>query len=160
MSDTLQLPPETDRLSLYTALLPQLVALLANEPDDIARMANTCAALRQTFNFFWVGFYRVQNQQLVLGPFQGDIACTRIGYGQGVCGTAWAQRQAILVPDVEQFEGHIACSSLSRSEIVIPLMRNDQVIAVLDVDSHLLNDFDAHDLKYLSQIAQCVAHDA
>lgn len=118
----------------YKALIPQIKALLEGEPDIIANMANTVAALKQQFNWLWVGFYIVRGDELVLGPFQGPIACTRIKKGKGVCGTSWADQKTLIVPDVEQFPGHIACSSLSKSEIVIPIIRNNEVVGVLDVD--------------------------
>lgn len=131
-----------DRLTRYEALLPQLQGLLSHETDLIANLANTAAALRQTFGFFWVGFYLVRGEELVLGPFQGDIACTRIRKGRGVCGTAWAQARTLVVPDVDTFPGHIACSSASRSEIVVPIYDvAGEVIAVLDIDSRELDDF-------------------
>jgi L-methionine (R)-S-oxide reductase len=147
----------------YAELLPQLKALWAGEPDLIANMANTCAALMQVFKFHWVGFYLVKNQELVLGPFQGPVACTRIGFGKGVCGTAWENEKTLLVPNVETFPGHIACSALSQSEIVVPvfgiqnahpesLSAAGQVIAVLDVDSEFLNHFDETDQFWLEKI--------
>lgn len=143
----------TDRTATYQALLPQLEALLADETDWVATLANTTAALREAFGFFWVGFYRTQHSdQLVLAPFQGTVACTRIPFGKGVCGTAALRQQTIIVPDVEQFEGHIACSSLSRSEIVVPLVRKGKTILVLDIDSTALNDFSEIDTRYLQQI--------
>lgn len=139
----------------YKELLPQLEALIGDETDAIANMANTCAALRTAFDFFWVGFYLVKQDQLVLGPFQGPVACTRISKGKGVCGTAWQQQKAILVPDVEAFPGHIACSALSKSEIVIPLFdAEQQVYGVLDVDSDQLNAFDAMDELYLTKMVK------
>lgn len=138
----------------YQELVPQLKALLIGEKDEIANLANFVAALKETFRFFWVGFYLVKENELVLGPFQGPIACTRIKKGKGVCGTSWEQGKAILVPDVDQFPGHIACSSLSKSEIVIPLIKNQKVIGVLDVDSDQLNDFDEVDEKYLTELCQ------
>ena len=138
----------------YQELVPQLKALLIGEKDKIANLANFVAALKETFGFFWVGFYLVKENELVLGPFQGPIACTRIKKGKGVCGTSWEQGKAILVPDVDQFPGHIACSSLSKSEIVVPLIKNQEVIGVLDVDSNQLNDFDAVDEKYLTELCQ------
>ena len=138
----------------YQELVPQLKALLIGEKDEIANLANFAAALKETFGFFWVGFYLVKENELVLGPFQGPIACTRIKKGKGVCGTSWEQGKAILVPDVDQFPGHIACSSLSKSEIVIPLIKNQKVIGVLDVDSDQLNDFDEVDEKYLTELCQ------
>ena len=136
----------------YEALLPQIFALTESESSWIANLANTSAALKETFGFFWVGFYLVENEQLVLGPFQGPVACTRIAFGKGVCGAAWERNEAVLVPDVEQFPGHIACSSLSKSEVVIPLIRNNEVIGVLDVDSDQLNDFDEVDVKFLTEL--------
>lgn len=152
MSDELILV-EGDRTAKYQSLLPQLKGLISDETDLVANCANVAAALRQTFGFFWVGFYVVKNEELVLGPFQGDIACTRIRKGQGVCGTSWLKKTTIIVPDVEQFEGHIACSSQSRSEIVIPIIKNGIVRSVLDVDSDQLNDFNEVDKKYLEEVA-------
>jgi GAF domain-containing protein len=137
----------------YLSLLPQIEGLIAGEVDLTANLANVCAALKAQFNFFWVGFYLVKGDELVLGPFQGPVACTRIAKGRGVCGQAWQQKQVILVPDVDAFPGHIACSSLSKSEVVIPLFgANDEVKAVLDVDSDRLNDFDEIDVTYLSKL--------
>jgi L-methionine (R)-S-oxide reductase len=136
----------------YESLLPQLFALLEGETDWVANLANCAAALKQAFGFFWVGFYVVKDNQLVLGPFQGSIACTRIAKGKGVCGTAWESKEIQLVPDVDAFPGHIACSSLSKSEIVVPIFKNEEVIAVLDVDSDVLNDFDEIDAQYLKQL--------
>ncbi|MFD2163626.1 GAF domain-containing protein [Paradesertivirga mongoliensis] len=137
----------------YQSLLPPIAALVEGETDLIANMANICAALKVQFNFLWVGFYRVKNNELVLGPFQGPVACTRIAFGKGVCGCSWEEKNTIIVPDVERFPGHIACSSLSRSEIVIPLIENEKVVAVLDVDSDLLNQFDDTDKRYLEEIS-------
>ncbi len=136
----------------YESLLPQIYALTENESSWIANLANTSAALKEAFGFFWVGFYLVDHKQLVLGPFQGPVACTRITYGKGVCGASWERKMAILVQDVETFPGHIACSSLSKSEVVIPLMKANEVIGVLDVDSDQLSDFDEVDVKYLSEL--------
>lgn len=133
----------------YEALLPQIEALISGEPDLIANLANVAAALFQQFKWLWVGFYIVRGDELVLGPFQGPIACTRIRKGKGVCGTSWERAETLVVPDVEKFPGHIACSSLSRSEIVVPLIAEGMVWAVLDADSTELNDFDAVDKKYL-----------
>lgn len=141
-----------NKQELYETLIPQIQSLTAGERDLIANMANVAAALKQTFNFFWVGFYVVKEKMLVLAPFQGPLACTRIQYGKGVCGTAWKEAKTIIVPDVEQFPGHIACSSASRSEIVIPVIRNGQVIAVLDIDSDNLNEFDKTDAEYLEKL--------
>jgi L-methionine (R)-S-oxide reductase len=136
----------------YSNLLPQIESLLFGETDLVANLANVSAALKEQFGFFWVGFYLVKNDELVLGPFQGPVACTRIKKGRGVCGTSWDLEKTIIVADVEQFPGHIACSSLSKSEIVIPLKKNGQVVGVLDVDSELLNQFDETDEHYLNLI--------
>ena len=136
----------------YSNLLPQIESLLFGENDLIANMANVAAALKEQFAFFWVGFYLVKDDELVLGPFQGPVACTRIKKGRGVCGTSWNLEKSIIVPNVELFPGHIACSSLSKSEIVIPLKKNDQVVGILDVDSELLNHFDEVDEYFLQLI--------
>lgn len=137
----------------YQALLPKLHALLADEEDPIARMANLVALLHQEMGFWWTGFYRVKDDELILGPFQGPVACTRIGLGRGVCGTAWSEMRTVVVPDVEQFPGHIACSSESRSEIVVPVWHHGDIIAVLDIDSRELGTFDDVDQRYLEKIA-------
>ena len=136
----------------YQHFLPDWELLISGETDEIAVLANTCAALREAFRFFWIGFYLVKNGQLVLGPFQGDVACYRILKGRGVCGTAWAEARTQVVPDVEQFPGHIACSSLSKSEIVVPVIANDEVIGVLDIDSDELATFDETDRIYLEKL--------
>ncbi|HTD92865.1 MAG TPA: GAF domain-containing protein [Chitinophagaceae bacterium] len=136
----------------YESLIPQIQGLLTGESDLIANLANTVAALKEQFGWFWVGFYIVKEDELVLGPFQGPVACTRIRKGRGVCGTSWAEAKTLIVADVEKFPGHIACSSLSRSEIVLPVVRNGNVIAVLDVDSSDLDAFDTTDGKYLQII--------
>ena len=136
----------------YATLLPQLKALVESENDDIANMANISACIMDTFRFWWVGFYRVIDGVLVLGPFQGPLACTRIKKGKGVCGTAWQNEETIVVPDVEQFPGHIACSSLSKSEIVVPVFRNGSVIGVLDIDSENLGTFDETDRIWLEKV--------
>ncbi|MGV3630104.1 MAG: GAF domain-containing protein [Bacteroidota bacterium] len=141
----------------YASLLPQLQALIGDERDLVANLANISAALKSTFGFFWVGFYLVKNGELVLGPFQGTVACTRIALGRGVCGSAWEQKKTLLVPDVDAFPGHIACSSLSKSEIVVPLIRNGEVFGVLDADSDRLNDFDSVDQQHLETICQWIA---
>lgn len=138
----------------YKSLLPQVAALIEGENDLIANMANIAAAIKEMFGFFWIGFYRVVKDELVLGPFQGPIACTRIKYGRGVCGASWKEKSTLVVPDVELFPGHIACSSLSRSEIVVPVMSNNEVIGVLDIDSDQVNEFDETDSVYLQQICQ------
>ena len=140
--------------SQYDSILPQISSLIYGESDQIANMANICAALKEQFNFFWVGFYMIKDDELVLGPFQGPVACTRIKRGKGVCGSAWEQKKTIIVPDVDLFPGHIACSSASKSEIVIPIIRNGNVIGVLDVDSIALNSFDETDADYLQQILE------
>ena len=142
----------------YLSLLPQIEGLIAGEVDLTANLANVCAALKAQFNFFWVGFYLVKGDELVLGPFQGPVACTRIAKGRGVCGQAWQQKHVLLVPYVDAFPGHIACSSLSKSEVVIPLFgADDEVKAVLDVDSDRLNDFDEIDIKYLSKLCSLLS---
>ena len=138
----------------YQALLPQLKALIEGEEDLIANLANVCAALREQFSWLWIGFYLVKKDELVLGPFQGPVACTRIKKGRGVCGTSWAEKKTLIVPDVEKFPGHIACSSLSRSEIVVPVSLNGTVVAILDADSELADHYDETDKKYLEQIIQ------
>lgn len=138
----------------YQELLPQIQSVLEDEPDMIANMANMAAMIHETFGFWWTGFYRVIEGILVLGPFQGPLACTRIRKGKGVCGTAWAEETTQVVPDVEQFPGHIACSSASRSEIVVPIKKDGEVIAVLDIDSAELNTFDEIDQKYLEQAVE------
>jgi GAF domain-containing protein len=140
----------------YKNLLPQIKGLLEGEPDLIANLANIAAALKEQFNFFWVGFYLVKNEELVLGPFQGPVACTRIKKGRGVCGTSWEHAKTIIVPDVEKFPGHIACSSLSKSEIVLPLFKDTTVIGVLDVDSSSLDSFDETDKIYLERIIELI----
>lgn len=141
-----------DKVATYESLLPQIEALVAGENDAVAKMANVAAVLHHAFRFWWTGFYRVVDRQLVLGPFQGPIACTRIPFGRGVCGTAWQRNETILVPDVHLFPGHIACSSVSKSEIVVPVRDDGKVVAVLDIDSAELNAFDETDRSYLEQI--------
>ena len=140
----------------YEALLPQIKALLDGEDDLIANLANITGALKEQFNWLWIGFYLVKNDELVLGPFQGPVACTRIKKGKGVCGMSWLKAETLIVQDVEKFPGHIACSSLSKSEIVIPIIRNNKVVGVLDADSIELNDFNGVDKKYLEQVADLV----
>ena len=152
MAETLFLPQEGSKEEIYQALLPQVEALISGEQNLVANLANIAAALREAFGFFWVGFYVVQGQELVLGPFQGPIACTRIAYGRGVCGTAWKEKKTQLVPDVETFPGHIACSSASKSEIVVPAFQDGEVFLVLDVDSDRLDDFDSVDQRYLEDL--------
>lgn len=141
-----------DKTAGYQSIIPQIRALIEGEPDVVANLANIVAALKEQFGWFWVGFYQVKGEELVLGPFQGPVACTRIKKGRGVCGSSWAAARTLIVPDVEQFPGHIACSSLSRSEIVVPVIRNGQVWGVLDVDSEHLNHFDSIDQQFLEEI--------
>lgn len=141
----------------YASLIPQIKALISGESDVIANLANVSAALKESFGFFWVGFYLRKEDELVLGPFQGPIACTRIQKGKGVCGSSWEQSKTIIVPNVDEFPGHIACSSMSKSEIVIPIIKNNDVIGVLDVDSDQLNDFDEIDELYLNELCQHLA---
>lgn len=155
MAEELIIPDKTlSKQAQYAALLPQVGALLYGEPNLIANAANMVAALKQAFNFFWVGFYFVDGNELVLGPFQGPVACTRIKFGKGVCGAAWQQAKTIVVPNVDEFPGHIACSSASKSEIVVPVLVNGKVVAVLDVDSDKLNDFDSTDAEYLEKTVE------
>jgi len=145
-----------DKAEQYQSIIPQIKAIVEDEPDLIANLANICAALNQQFGWLWVGFYLVKKNELVLGPFQGPIACTRIAKGRGVCGTAWQQQQVIIVPDVELFPGHIACSSASKSEIVLPIMQDKECVGVLDIDSDELNQFDEVDAKYLQQLISII----
>ena len=141
----------------YESITPQIKALLDGETDLIANLANVCAALKEQFNWFWVGFYMIKGNELVLGPFQGPVACTRIQKGKGVCGSAWADAKTLIVPDVNAFPGHIACSSLSQSEIVLPIFKNGEVLGVLDVDSEYLAHFDETDQKGLEEILQLIS---
>ena len=143
-----------DKEEKYALLYKQIAAVVESEKDAIANMANVAAMIHHTFGFWWTGFYRVVGEELVLGPFQGPLACSRIAYGRGVCGTAWKEEHTQVVPDVEQFPGHIACSSTSKSEIVVPLMKNRKVIAVLDIDSEHLATFDETDKQWLEKIAE------
>lgn len=152
MSDSLFIPESATKAEKYEAILPQIEALITGEPDLYANLANISAALKEAFDFFWVGFYLAKENQLVLGPFQGPIACTRISMGKGVCGTAWQEGKTVLVPDVDAFPGHIACSSASKSEIVVPVFKGGLVAMVLDVDSDLLDDFDGVDQEYLEKL--------
>lgn len=140
----------------YQSLLPQIKGLLTGETDLVANMANVAAALKEQFQWFWVGFYVVKNNELVVAPFQGPVACTRIQKGKGVCGTTWARAETLIVPDVGKFSGHIACSSLSKSEIVVPIKRKGEVVAVLDVDSEAYNFFDDTDKRYLEEIVELI----
>src|SRR6188474_2014307 len=141
---------------LYQSILPQVSALIEGEPDLVANLANIAAALKEQFGWFWVGFYLVKKDELVLGPFQGPVACTRIKKGRGVCGSSWAESKTLIVPDVEKFPGHIACSSLSKSEIVVPIIRNNKVVGVLDVDSIERDQYDNIDQDYLEQITELI----
>jgi GAF domain-containing protein len=154
MEPTFKLSQTADKEAAYEEFLNGFRPFIEGETDEISIYANTSAALKEAFNFFWVGFYIVRNDELRLGPFQGNVACMHIKHGRGVCGTAWAKAETQVVPDVEQFPGHIACSSLSRSEIVVPLFRNGEVIAVLDIDSEKLNTFDETDKKYLVEMCE------
>lgn len=157
MAETLILPDTTNRRAIYDALIPQIAALIEGESDLTANLANIAAALKEAFGFFWVGFYLKKENQLVLGPFQGPIACTRIQFNKGVCGAAYTRRETILVPDVEQFPGHIACSSASKSEVVVPIFdQSGDVTMVLDVDSDLLNDFSEVDIDGLEKVGRLI----
>jgi GAF domain-containing protein len=157
MAENLYIPETTDRATIYEAVIPQIEALISSETDLIANLANISAALKQAFGFYWVGFY-LDNKagELVLGPFQGPVACTRINKGRGVCGSSWANQSTLIVPDVEKFPGHIACSSLSKSEIVVPLLAGGEVAGVLDVDSSDYDSFDETDKKYLEEIVRLI----
>jgi GAF domain-containing protein len=156
MAEDLVITHSADKTAQYQSLIPQIEALITGEDDLTANLGNICAALKEQFNWFWVGFYMVKNQQLVLSSFQGPVACTRIFKGKGVCGTAWQQAETLIVPDVDVFPGHIACSSLSKSEIVLPIFKNDEVIGVLDVDSEHLSHFDKTDAQYLQRVIQLI----
>ncbi len=152
MAEDLHITTGLSREKTYQEIIPQIKALVAHESDLIANLANIAAALKEALGFFWIGFYIVKGDELVLGPFQGPVACTRISKGKGVCGTSWATKKSILVPDVEQFPGHIACNSLSKSEIVFPALKNGEVFLVLDIDSEKLSDFTETDEKYLNEL--------
>lgn len=152
MSEEINLPIAGGRKAQYQTILPQLASLTANEDDCTANLANISAALKETFGFFWVGFYRVVGSELVLGPFQGPLACTRISYGKGVCGAAWAEGRTQVVADVKLFPGHIACSSASLSEIVVPFYKAEKIVLILDIDSNQLNHFSDLDKEYLEQL--------
>ncbi|MBD2756953.1 GAF domain-containing protein [Spirosoma validum] len=157
MAETLIIPQTDDRRAVYDSLIPQIAALIEGESDLVANLANITAALKEAFGFFWVGFYFKKENQLVLGPFQGPIACTRIAFDKGVCGAAYTRQETILVPDVEQFPGHIACSSASKSEIVVPVFdREGNVTMVLDIDSDQLADFSEADAEGLERIASLI----
>lgn len=154
MAEDLFIPESTDRRERYASIVPQIGYLIEDEVDLVANLANTAAVLKEAFGFFWVGFYLVKEDELVLGPFQGPLACTRIAKGKGVCGSAWAENKSFLVPNVDAFPGHIACSSLSKSEVVIPIRGQEGVVGVLDVDSEKLDDFTAEDVKYLEEVVK------
>jgi len=156
MAEELTISTSADKGEKYRTLLPQIEGLISGEGDLIANLSNIAAALKQTMNFFWVGFYLVKDHQLVLGPFQGPIACTRIEYGRGVCGYAWKEKTTVIVPNVEEYPGHIACSSASQSEIVLPAFKNGNVALVLDVDSDKLNDFDSKDQEGLEKLMRII----
>ena len=156
MTESIVVDQNQTRAERYQELLTQLNGLIEGESNEIANLANIAAALKATFDFLWIGFYQIDGKELVLGPFQGPVACTRIGYGKGVCGTAWKKRETIIVNDVDNFPGHIACSSDSRSEIVVPILKNGEVQLVLDIDSNRLSDFDAVDKKFLEEICQLI----
>ncbi len=157
MPEILNIPSDTlDKAEKYQSLIPQIKALVEGEKDFIANLSNIIAALKFGMNFFWVGVYFVKENELVLGPFQGPVACTRITYGKGVCGTSWMQKKTIIVPDVDKFPGHIACSSESKSEIVLPIFNNHEVAMILDIDSSELNTFDAIDQHYLEELTKLI----
>jgi L-methionine (R)-S-oxide reductase len=156
MAESLYIPESATKAEKYEAILPQIEALVSGEEDITANLANISAVLRESFGFFWVGFYLVKGEQLVLGPFQGPIACTRINFGKGVCGAAWKEGKTQLVPDVDAFPGHIACSSASKSEIVLPAFKDGEVALVLDVDSDELNDFDQQDAVQLEKLMRII----
>ena len=156
MSEQLIIAASTDKAGRYKTLVPQIESLVSGEADVVANLSNVAAALKQTMNFFWVGFYIVKQNELVLGPFQGPIACTRIALGKGVCGTSWEEKKVIVVQNVDEFPGHIACSSDSKSEIVLPAFKNNEVALVLDVDSDAVNDFDKTDELYLQQVIRII----
>lgn len=152
MAEDLTIDRAIPKEKQYQSLIPQIEGLLFGETDFVANMANVSAALKEQFNWFWVGFYLVKDEELVLGPFQGPVACTRIKKGKGVCGSAWLQQKTLIVPNVDEFPGHIACASASKSEIVLPLIKDNQVIGVLDVDSEFPDHFDSIDHSYLERV--------
>lgn len=156
MAEDLIITKGKPRAETYEEIIPQIKALIANETDIVANLANVAAVLKEAFDFFWIGFYFVKSNELVLGPFQGSVACTRIQKGKGVCGLVWIEKKAIIVPDVDQFPGHIACSSHSKSEIVLPIFKNNEVNIILDIDSKHLKDFSELDEKHLKEIIQLV----
>lgn len=158
MAEELIVPKDGSKEEKYKAIIPQIHALVEGETNRIANVSNIMAVLKETFRFWWVGVYMVEGDELVLGPFQGPVACTRIANGKGVCGTSWAKGETIVVEDVDAFPGHIACSSASRSEIVVPIIQDDRIIGVLDVDSEFLSHFDQTDKVFLEEITAIIAH--
>lgn len=156
MAEDLKISKGLSRAEIYEEVIPQISALIEGEVDLIANLANIAAALKEALGFFWIGFYIAKDDELVLGPFQGPVACTRIQFGKGVCGKSWKDRSVILVPDVDQFPGHIACSSLSKSEIVLPLFKDNDVAMIMDLDSDQLDDFSEIDEKYLGEIVRLI----
>lgn len=156
MAEDLTITRNISKEEQYKSLIPQIEALLQDETDFIANLANVCAALKEQFNWFWVGFYLVKDDELVLGPFQGPVACTRIKKGKGVCGSSWAKAETIIVPNVDDFPGHIACATASKSEIVLPLIKDEKVLGVFDVDSEFLAHFDDVDKNYLQQVISII----
>ncbi|ETZ22631.1 GAF domain-containing protein [Pedobacter sp. V48] len=152
MAEDLRIITDISKEEQYRSIIPQIKALISGENDQIANLANIAAALKEQFKWFWVGFYLVKGDELVLGPFQGPVACTRIKKGRGVCGASWEQAETLIVPDVDAFAGHIACASASKSEIVLPVFNNSEIVGVLDVDSEYLSHFDDIDAKYLKEI--------
>ncbi|AMR33325.1 diguanylate cyclase [Mucilaginibacter sp. PAMC 26640] len=156
MAEDLNIIVSEDKVDQYRSLIPQIEALLHGETDLVANLANVCAALKEQFKWFWVGFYLVKENQLVLGPFQGPVACTRIAKGKGVCGSAWDQERTLIIPDVDLFPGHIACSSQAKSEVVVPVWDKDSVVAVLDADADELSKFDEIDALYLEEIVKLI----
>jgi L-methionine (R)-S-oxide reductase len=156
MAEDLTILKEVSKEEKYLSIIPQIKALVEDEKDLIANLANVCAALKEQFNWFWVGFYLIKDDELVLGPFQGPVACTRIKKGKGVCGASWQQEQILVVPNVDEFPGHIACASASKSEIVLPFYMHGKITGVLDVDSEYLSHFNEVDSKYLNQILSLI----
>jgi len=160
MAETILIPQSKDKATIYNSLLPQIKALIHGENNQVANLANTAAVLKEAFDFFWVGFYLIETDQLVLGPFQGPVACTRINLGKGVCGTAWKNKQTIIVDNVEEFPGHIACNAASKSEIVVPGIIEGEVQFVLDVDSNQLSDFDEIDQLHLEKLMKMLVENS
>lgn len=157
MAEAISISKSDNKEEIYTELIPQIESLIESETDLVANLANIAAVIKETFKDLWVGFYLVKNNELVLGPFQGPLACTRIQLGKGVCGSSWENKRSIIVEDVEKFPGHIACSSLSKSEIVVPILRDNQVLGVLDIDSEHLNNFNSVDQFYLEKLSVAIS---